>query len=120
MATSAIDGRALAREEIGLGDLRQEALQLMLLVVAALAFAQLFAAGALLPGLDGRPAYPAIALASLAATCHWLTRRSPRLASALLVGGMVAVIGLCESLFPPLPLAAAVVLPILAAVALLG
>src|SRR5579884_182233 len=95
MATAATDDRPLGREDAGLADLRREALRLMLAVVGCLAFVQLFAAGALIGGLEERPAYPALALALLVAACYGLVGRSVRLASAVLVVGLVAVIGLC-------------------------
>jgi signal transduction histidine kinase/CheY-like chemotaxis protein len=108
------------QDEAGLEELRGDALRAVLLIVAAFAFGLLLFAGVSIARLGEQPAYIALALAAAAGASLWLARRGPRPAATGLVVGLLGAIGLAMALYPGLPGAAALAVPVLLATVLLG
>jgi signal transduction histidine kinase/CheY-like chemotaxis protein len=112
--------RQLRHEDVGLSDLRGEALRLLLGVLLATAFAILLVNGAFVSQLGVAPSYVALMLASVVAAAAGGLRRGIRIAAGILVFGLIGVVAVATALVPAASPWMALGIPVLIATVLLG
>jgi signal transduction histidine kinase/CheY-like chemotaxis protein len=114
------DSRPLRRDDVGLSDLRGEALRLLLGVLLAIAFAILLANAAFVNQLGVAPSYVALALAGVVVISAGSLPWGVPVAAGGLVAGLVGVVALTAALVPAASPGSALVVPVLIATVLLG